>query len=61
MPPELQRIIQDYARPIGRMYWRQGCYCNRFIDAFKRQILINAYLIRYKLLYGNTLLQLIYG
>ena len=60
LPEELQRHIQDFARPLSP-HWRKGCYCHRNTNAFSRMIILNAYLVRYKLLFGNTLLEILYG
>jgi hypothetical protein len=31
LPIEIQRIINDYARPITRPDWRKGCYFCRMV------------------------------
>ena len=39
LPPELQRLIQDFARPLTRPDWRQGGSTNRKMKFFNCRLL----------------------
>jgi hypothetical protein len=48
LPLELQKHINEYAKPICRLDWREGCYFNRHSLFFKYLIKgkLNRFLLR---------------
>jgi len=45
LPPELQRHINEYAKPCTRLDWRRGCYYLRHIYKLQLVYISNMYLM----------------
>jgi len=38
LPDDVLFIIREYSKPITKSNWRDGCYCNYYINDFKTKI-----------------------
>ena len=50
LPVELQQHINSFAKPLTRPDWREGCYFNRNLEYFEKEL---QYSILFNELYTN--------